>query len=112
MPGRMILRTSGAVEALPGPLSMAELCSRIGADLPDTVRLAGGYVMLVNDRGYETKPVESVEPDGTHVVELRVVRALLPLNVEATRLYHGVCRPGTTHQIVGDVAVVPDSDFA
>jgi hypothetical protein len=35
----------------------------------------------------------------------------LPVNLEATKLYHSVCIPGTTHQILGDVFVSPDSDF-
>jgi hypothetical protein len=35
-----------------------------------------------------------------------------PLNAEATKLYHSVCRPGTTNTIHGDVALVLDADFA
>jgi len=35
----------------------------------------------------------------------------LPVNAAATALYHARCLPGTTHQIVGDVVIVPDSDF-
>ena len=30
---------------------------------------------------------------------------------KANALYLERCRPGTTHYIVGDVAIVPDSDF-
>jgi uncharacterized NAD-dependent epimerase/dehydratase family protein len=30
-----------------------------------------------------------------------------PVNAKATALYHAVCRPGTTHQIHGDVVIVP-----
>ena len=35
-----------------------------------------------------------------------------PINEKATALYHANCRPGTTHQIVGDVVIVPDEDYA
>ena len=64
--------------------------------------------MLVDDEGYESRMVQ-VEP-GLFVMQ--PVRALKPVNAIATELYLSVCAPGTTHQIVGDVAVVPDEDFA
>jgi hypothetical protein len=35
-----------------------------------------------------------------------------PINAEATKIYHTVCRPGTMHQIAGDVAICRDKDFA
>jgi len=69
------------------------------------VNLRDGRVMLVDDNGYET---EAVPRD--FGVELVCKRARKPLNQAATRLYHSVCRPGTTHQIVGDVAIVWDKD--
>lgn len=34
----------------------------------------------------------------------------LPVNPKATKLYHAVCVPGTTHQIVGDVVVIEDME--
>jgi hypothetical protein len=34
-----------------------------------------------------------------------------PVNQKATALYHAVCRPGTLHQIHGDVVIVSDRDF-
>ena len=33
-------------------------------------------------------------------------------NLEATALYHKVCKPGTTHQIKGDVVIGRDEDFS
>jgi hypothetical protein len=66
-----------------------------GRDTIDTVTLrhmgSPMHVMLVDDIGAAKK---------------------LPVNVEATRLYHLNCRPGTTHEIRGDVVIVPDEDFA
>jgi hypothetical protein len=55
------------------------------------VNLRDGRIMIVDDLGH---PKE------------------LPVNVEATVLYHSVCRPGTTHEIRGDVAVTLDENFA
>lgn len=34
-----------------------------------------------------------------------------PNNTEATALYHKVCKPGTTHQIKGDVVIGRDENF-
>ncbi len=34
------------------------------------------------------------------------------VNEKATALYWSVCKPGTTHQIHGDVAICNDEDFA
>jgi len=65
-------------------------------------------VMAVRDDGYEVAPVTL--PNGT--VRLEAVRALLPDNAKATELYHAVCIPGTTHRIVGDVAIFRDYDLS
>lgn len=108
---RKIIRTDGTTEDLPSPKPMKELCQAIGAQTIDTVRMRHmGYpvhVMLVDDNGYDTHA--EIDGDTTTLVP---VRALKPVNVEATRLYHLNCVPGTTHQIVGDVVIVPDEDFA
>lgn len=50
--------------------------------------------------------------NGNGSFELKCIRARKPVNAKATELYHAVCKPGTTHQIVGDVAIVNDEDFA
>lgn len=66
-------------------------CNRlIGADCCDVVSLRDGRVMMVDDTGLV---------DGKAV------------NIEATQLYHAVCRPGTTHPICGDVVIANDADF-
>jgi hypothetical protein len=109
-----IIRTSGLVEqhVLPSGSTrsaMEKISALIGAaEGLDTVNLRDGRVMLVDDKGYET---EEVNHGGGHF-ELRPIRARKPINRAATELYHGICVPGTTHQIVGDVAVVLDEDFA
>lgn len=88
-----IYRTTGAKERRTVPNTNLILTVRkiIGADALDTVNLRDGRVMLVDDMGH---------PNG------------LPVNREATRLYHSVCHPGTTHEIRGDAVVAWDQDFA
>lgn len=108
---RQIIRTDGTTEDLPAAKPMKELLQAIGAQTIDTVRMRHmGYpvhVMLVDDNGYDAHAV--TDGDTTTLVP---TRARKPVNVEATRLYHLNCVPGTTHQIVGDVVIVPDEDFA
>jgi hypothetical protein len=110
---RQIIRTDGTVVPLPEPLPLRRLAEMIGADTLDTVVLRHmGYplhVMLVDDLGYEVKSVTQML-HGIAYTERRCVRALKPVNVEATRLYHLNCQPGVTHQIVGDVVIVPDDE--
>lgn len=89
-----IIRVTGARESveLGAPSRAIQAIQRaIGATCLDTVNLRDGNVMMVDDTGMI---------DGK------------PVNPEATKLYHGICRPGTTHQICGDVAIVRDEDFA
>jgi len=62
----------------------------IGADTLDTVDLRDGRLMFVDDLGHSKR---------------------LPDNPEATTLYHRICKPGTTHQIKGDVVIGKDTDF-
>ena len=92
---RKIIRTDGTTTDLAQRLPMAQISASINADTLDTVVLRHMghplHVMVVDDSGH-TKG--------------------LPVNEEATRLYHFNCLPGTTHQIRGDVVVVPDADFA
>ena len=71
----------------------------IGADALDTVTLRRGgeapgkpaIVMFVDDLGHSKQ---------------------LPVNAKATEYYLSRCKPGTRHQIRGDVAIVNDEDFA
>ena len=110
-----IIRTDGTEEHVQAP--WAAIYKLIGAATCDTVNLRDGRVMLVDDAGYETETVEhGPGPDPVHGLpmafrtELKPVRARKPVNAKATALYHSVCRPGTTHQIVGDVAIVIDAE--
>jgi len=109
----LILRTDGRRESYDMP--QAEVFDRLrgllNAEGFDTVNLRDGRVMIVDDDGYDVEVVVGIQ-DGFHVEERRPMRAKKPVNVEATALYHGVCKPGTTHQIVGDVAIVADAAFA
>jgi hypothetical protein len=109
---RRIIRVDGTEEFIDRPVSsFSELEKRIGATSSDTVTLKHlgrpPVVMVVDDKGYETDPIVR-----GNTMELRPTRALKPVNEKATALYHANCRPGTTHQIVGDVFIGPDSDWA
>lgn len=88
-----IIRINGAVEQHETPRFSAirEIGKLIGATCLCAVNLRNGDVMLVDDTGMV---------DGK------------PVNPEATKLYHGVCRVGTVHCIHGDVAIARDEDFA
>lgn len=103
------LRTSGKGEEhrIPKAEWLQHIHRLIHAETVDTVNLRDGRVMLVNDNGYATRAVES----GPRTTTLVPTRALLPFNEEATRLYHSICIPGTTHRIVGDVAIIRDADL-
>jgi hypothetical protein len=112
---RRIIRADGSVELLPKRLPLRALATLIRAEALDTVRLHHlGHplmVMLVNDAGYEVdeRTITRGRQTVTHLVPKR---AVLPVNQFATVLYLANCVPGTTHQIVGDVVVAPDEDFA
>lgn len=91
-PIRKLIRAHGAETELHGPHALQDIRQMISADTLGTILLADRkHVMLVDDDGHQKR---------------------LPVNAEATRLYHETCVPGTTWQIVGDVVVVPDSDYA
>jgi hypothetical protein len=87
-----VIRVNGEVEeqTVKGDsLERAEVSNKIheliGADCCDLVNLHDGTFMYLDDNGYAKG---------------------LPVNVEATKLYHSVCKAGTTHQILGDVVIV------
>lgn len=63
--------------------------------------------MAVDDFGWETEETDH----GNGHIKLRPVRARKPVNEKATELYHAICVPGTTHQIVGDMAIMHDGEF-
>lgn len=91
---RALIKTDGTRQDLDRRQSMADIKRLINASTLDTVNLrhmgVPGHVMVLDDLGHDRG---------------------LPVNAEATRLYHANCKPGTTHQIRGDVVVVMDSDF-
>lgn len=74
-------------------------------------------VMLLDDHGYDVEEVEHGPGQvfgldvATHI-ERKPIRARKPVNAKATALYHSVCVPGTTHEIVGDVAIIDDESLA
>jgi hypothetical protein len=106
----LILRVDGTEEVheIDRARAVKEINRLIGADTFDAVNLRDGRVMLVDDNGYDCEFVDH----GNANFEMRPLRARRPVNEKATALYHGICRAGTTHQIVGDVAIAVDADFA
>lgn len=105
-----IIRTDGTEEEhdVPKERAFQEIDRLIGATCTDCVNLRAGRVMIVDDNGYETETIDH----GDGRFELRCIKARKPVNEKATAMYHAICRPGTTHQIVGDVAIALDEDFA
>lgn len=105
-----VIRTDGSTEFhdVMKKQAIKEICALIHAETLDSVNLRDGSVMMVNDRGWETKTLDK----GNGNIELVPQKNLLPVNHEATQLYHRICLPGTTHKIVGDVAIALDEDFA
>ena len=99
-----LIRTDGTEQHVDEPFSAIDRL--IGATLLDSVNLCDGRVMMVDDGGWETKTVDH----GDGHFELRPIKARKPINEKATALYHAVCRPGTTFQIAGDVAIVVDAE--
>jgi hypothetical protein len=72
--------------------SFKELYPLVGHDLFEPINLRDGHYMLVDESAYLRK--EQPKP-----------------NFEATRLYHGICHPGTTHLILGTVVICPEEDL-
>lgn len=91
---RALIKADGTRQDLQSRQSMADIKRLINASSLDTVNLRHmgqpAHVMVLDDHGHDRG---------------------LPVNAEATQLYHANCRPGTTHTIRGDVVVVPDADF-
>jgi hypothetical protein len=66
---------------------LAKIGRLIGAQALDSFNLHNGKRVWVDDLGGAKN---------------------LPLNRKATAIYHSICIPGTRHEIVGDVAIVPE----
>jgi hypothetical protein len=114
-----VIRTSGLRETHDVPADSAHLWPTlqdlIGARTLEFVTLRDGRTMIIDEDGYDVELVEhdpsgfTLAVDGSQpsfVLERRPTRAKKPVNAEATTLYHSVCVPGVTHQIVGDVVLV------
>jgi hypothetical protein len=130
----LIIRTDGREETHGATrLQLVDRVSElIGARTLDTVNIFRNPihaerfrmrrpVMFVDDDGYETEIVDHGSgpvvlngvtlPVAVHM-ERKATHARKPMNAKATELYHAICKPGTTHAIVGDVAIVDDEDLA
>ena len=79
-----LIRADGTRQSIDNTQDIGAIEKLIGAKSLDHVNLRNGFLMWVDDLGHQNG---------------------LPVNAEATRLYHSICRPGTTHQIVGDVVL-------
>jgi hypothetical protein len=91
---RQLIKVDGTIVNYATPLSFSEMKNAMRCDCAELVligRAVAGHTMLVDEDGYNKG---------------------LPYNVEATKLYHLNCRPGTTHRIVGDVFVCPDREVS
>jgi hypothetical protein len=87
-----VIRTDGREETHQvGRRIALDWCRRmIDAVYLDVVDLHDGRIMLVDDSGLiDNKPINKV----------------------ATAMYWGVCWPGTTNPICGDVVIANDKDF-
>jgi hypothetical protein len=108
-----VIRTNGDEEDhdVDRQTQFADIERLIGATTLDNVNLRDGRLMWVDDNGYDTELIQhGPQPGYGFVFERRCTRARKPVNAKATALYHAVCVPGVTHQIVGDVAIVAVDD--
>lgn len=124
----LVIRCDGSQEVISGAPSIVTIKKAIGADTLDFVNLTWetryqpDLVMAVDDAGYE---FEIIDRDAGKVIsreeemsrlargghfEHRPIHNRKPFNMAATALYHAICAPGTTHKIVGDVAILHDRD--
>lgn len=116
---RCIITTAGEMRAIEKQ-SMRELESLIGADMIDTVSFRSAIRV-----GVRVPPVHEGEPSprGDLILSIPAGSVMLvddqshskplPVNQIATAAYRAKCYPNQpTHMIRGDVAIVPDEDFA
>lgn len=88
-----LIRTDGTQQVLDARPSFDEIRRLIGCDALDyvTINRRRQTLMLVDDTG---------------VIDGK------PVNAEATRRYHRICKPGTVHQVHGDVVILDDTSNA
>jgi len=77
-----IIRANGREEFIDA--EHCDIARLIGASALDGFSLRDRRYVHIDDAGHEKRR---------------------PVNVKATELYLSICKPGTTHQIVGDVAI-------
>jgi hypothetical protein len=129
----LVIRCDGSEELIREKPTLDRIHAAIGTDTLEFVTLTvtrgiGGTIpdlmMAVDDAGWETETVDrttgkpvpydemiaSMATEEGQRFELRPTRARKPVNPRATELYLALCRPGETHQIVGDVAILHDRD--
>ena len=82
-----VIRTDGSESIIDQAPTLDAIYRAIGCTCSDHVTLSHSSIMIVDDTGMI---------DGK------------PVNVKATALYHAKCKPGTTHQIHGDVAIITE----
>lgn len=87
---RQLIKVNGDIVVIPEKLTIKAIEKLIGADCLDSFNLRDGTCVFVDDSGYDKN---------------------LPVNQKATELYLSICRPGTTHQILGNAVLCPDEDF-
>lgn len=104
-----VIRTDGTEETFAIKPTNKLVKLAIGAETLDTVTLSR------SGRGM-AETIMLLDDIGTGFVStgfgFRRVGPTKPVNDKATKLYWSVCKPGTTHQIHGDVAICNDEDFA
>lgn len=107
----LVVRADGSEAVVRTKPTLPALREAIGAETLEFVRIGKldgtDLVMAIDDRGYDSEMVE-VAPGH---FKLNPVKANKPPNAKASNFYWWICRPGTTHQIVGDVALFHDDDF-
>lgn len=104
----LLIRCDGSQEARPDPTNN-RIREAIGAKRLQFVTLStcqgrADIVMAVDDDGWEYETVDR----GHGRFENVPTRPTRPVNQRATELYLAICKPGTQHQIVGDVALAHD----
>ena len=113
MQTRRIIRADGTEESLPRPVSTKDIARMIGAgpkglDIVNLLQFGFPlWVMCVDGSGHETKMVDH---GGGHF-ELVSIGHTKPVNEKATAIYR-MKAPHSAHVIVGDVAIIPDDDYA
>jgi hypothetical protein len=108
----LVIRVDGTEETIKQKPTLGSIGRALRFDTFDFVRIGkadgSDLIMAIDDNGYVTQTIER----SPRSFEIIPVRPRKPPNPKATALYHSICKPGTDHQIVGDVAIMHDNEFA